>query len=43
MWFFQEKTSGESKESEAFRNQFGARTSEYVEEILKPHFGELVQ
>lgn len=38
-----EKTSGESKESESFRNQFSARTSEYIEEILRPHFGDLIK
>ena len=38
-----EKTSGESQEAEFFRVQFSARTSEYVEEILQPHFGDLIK
>ena len=38
-----EKTSGESQEAEFFRVQFSARTSEYVEEILQPHFGDLTK
>ena len=38
-----EKTNGESHEAEYFRHQFSARISEYVEEILQPHFGELMQ
>ena len=38
-----EKTSGESQEAEYFRVQYSARTSEYVEEILQPHFGDLIK
>ena len=38
-----EKTSGESQEAEYFRVHFSARTSEYVEEILQPHFGDLTK
>lgn len=39
---FSERTSGESKEGEAFRVQFNKRSSEYVEEVLMPHFGDLI-
>ena len=38
-----EKTTGESQEADFFRVQFSARTSEYVEEILQPHFGDLIR
>jgi len=38
-----EKTSGESKEAESFRAQFTARSNEYVEEVLTPHFGDLIE
>jgi len=38
-----EKTNNESHEAEYFRHQFSARISEYVEEILQPHFGELIK
>ena len=38
----QEKTSGESNEAGNFRQQFTSRSNEYVEEILRPHFGELL-
>lgn len=38
-----EKTSGESKEAESFRNHFALRTAEYVEDILQPHFGDVIQ
>ena len=38
-----EKTSGESQEAEYFRVQYSARTTEYVEEILQPHFGDLIK
>ena len=38
-----EKTSGESQEAEYFRVQYSARTSEYVEVILQPHFGDLIK
>ena len=38
-----EKTNNESHEAEYFRHQFSSRISEYVEEILQPHFGELIK
>jgi len=37
-----ERTSGESKEAESFRAQFTNRSNEYVEEVLMPHFGDLI-
>lgn len=33
----------ESKDSEDFRSQFSQKTSDYVEEVLAPHFGDLIQ
>ncbi|XP_055839117.1 vacuolar protein sorting-associated protein 52 homolog [Episyrphus balteatus] len=38
-----EHTRDNSKEAEAFREQLNARSSEYVEEILAPHFGGIIQ
>ncbi len=38
-----EKSSGESKDSEDFRSKFSQKTSQYVEETLRPHFGDLIQ
>ncbi|XP_022224489.2 vacuolar protein sorting-associated protein 52 homolog [Drosophila obscura] len=38
-----EHTRDNSKEAEAFREQLNARSNEYVEEILAPHFGGLIQ
>ena len=38
-----EKSSGESKDAEDFRLKFTQKTSEYVEETLNPHFGDLIQ
>merc|ERR1712142_251054 len=38
-----EKTNGESKEAESFRTQFNTRSNEYVEEVLTPHFGDLIE
>lgn len=41
--FFQERTRENSKEGECFRELLTSRSSEYVEEILSPHFGGLMQ
>ncbi|XP_023936642.2 vacuolar protein sorting-associated protein 52 homolog [Bicyclus anynana] len=38
-----ERTRDNTKEAESFREQLQARSTEYVEEILSPHFGELMQ
>lgn len=38
-----EHTRDNSKEAEAFREQLTARSAEYVEEILAPHFGGIIQ
>ncbi|KAH8357318.1 hypothetical protein KR200_000646 [Drosophila serrata] len=38
-----EHTRDNSKEAEAFREQLNARSAEYVEEILAPHFGGIIQ
>lgn len=38
-----ERTRDNSKEAEAFREQLNSRSSEYVEEILSPHFGGIIQ
>lgn len=38
-----ERTRDNSKEAESFREQLNARSSEYVEEILAPHFGGIIQ
>ncbi|XP_037080746.1 vacuolar protein sorting-associated protein 52 homolog [Pollicipes pollicipes] len=38
-----ERTKDNSKESESFRDLLAVRTAEYVEEILAPHFGGLMQ
>ena len=38
-----EKSSGESRDSEDFRVKFNQRTSDYVEETLSPHFGDLIR
>lgn len=38
-----EHTRDNSKEAEAFREQLSNRSSEYVEEILAPHFGGMIQ
>ncbi|XP_005095273.1 vacuolar protein sorting-associated protein 52 homolog isoform X2 [Aplysia californica] len=37
-----ERTSDDSKEAEMYRDLLAARTQEFVEEILAPHFGGLV-
>lgn len=38
-----EHTRDNSKEAEAFRDQLTARSAEYVEEILAPQFGGIIQ
>ncbi|XP_026292867.1 vacuolar protein sorting-associated protein 52 homolog [Frankliniella occidentalis] len=38
-----ERTRENSKEGECFRELLSSRSSEYVEEILSPHFGGLMQ
>ncbi|KAJ8687723.1 hypothetical protein QAD02_023517 [Eretmocerus hayati] len=38
-----ERTKDNSKEAESFREQLNARSAEYVEEILSPHFGGIIQ
>lgn len=38
-----ERTRDNSKEAEAFRELFKARSNEYVEEILSPYFGGIMQ
>lgn len=38
-----ERTRDNSKEAEAFREQLNARSTEYVDEILAPHFGGIIQ
>lgn len=38
-----ERTRDNSKEAESFREQLNARSTEYVEEILSPHFGGIMQ
>lgn len=37
-----ERTRDNTKEAEAFREQLSARSNEYVEEILSPHFGGII-
>lgn len=38
-----EHTRDNSREAEAFRDQLSSRSAEYVEEILAPHFGGIIQ
>ncbi|XP_014228364.1 vacuolar protein sorting-associated protein 52 homolog [Trichogramma pretiosum] len=38
-----ERTRDNSKEAESFKEQLNARSTEYVEEILSPHFGGIIQ
>ncbi|OXU25315.1 hypothetical protein TSAR_013035 [Trichomalopsis sarcophagae] len=38
-----ERTRDNSKEAESFKEQLNARSAEYVEEILSPHFGGIIQ
>ena len=37
-----ERTTDDSKESESFKELLTARTQEFIEEILIPHFGDLI-
>ncbi|XP_064650085.1 vacuolar protein sorting-associated protein 52 homolog isoform X2 [Lineus longissimus] len=37
-----ERTTDDSKESESFKELLAARTQEFVEEILAPHFGGMI-
>lgn len=38
-----ERTRDNSKEAESFRARLSTKSAEYVEEILSPHFGEIMQ
>lgn len=38
-----ERTRDNSKEAQSFRGRLSAKSAEYVEEILSPHFGEMMQ
>lgn len=38
-----ERTRDNSKEAESFRARLSSKSAEYVEEILSPHFGEMMQ
>lgn len=38
-----ERTRDNTREAESFREQLQARSAEYVEEILSPHFGGMMQ
>ncbi|XP_057322457.1 vacuolar protein sorting-associated protein 52 homolog [Microplitis mediator] len=40
---FMERTRDNCKEAESFKEQLNAKSSEYVEEILSPHFGGIIQ
>lgn len=40
---FMERTRDNSKEAVFFREQLSARSAEYAEEILSPHFGGIMQ
>lgn len=40
--FLQERTTDDSKESESFKELLAARTQEFIEEILTPHFGGMM-
>lgn len=39
----QERTRDNSKEAEIFREKLNAYSSEFVEEVLSPHFGGIIQ
>ncbi len=39
----QEHSHTDSRESDSFKDLLSTRTSEYVEQILQPHFGALVK
>lgn len=38
-----ERTRDNSKEAQSFRARLSSKSAEYVEEILSPHFGEMMQ
>lgn len=38
-----ERTRDNTKEAESFREQLASRSNEYVEEILGPHIGGIIQ
>jgi len=38
----QERTTDDCKESESFKELLTARTQEFIEEILQPHFGGMI-
>jgi len=38
----QERTTDDSKESECLKELLSARTHEYIEEVLQPHFGGMI-
>ena len=38
----QERTTDDSKESECLKQLLSARTHEYIEEVLQPHFGGMI-
>lgn len=40
---FQERIRNNSKEVDTFRNLLETRSVDYVEEILSPHFGGIIQ
>jgi len=42
MTVWQERTTDDSKESECLKELLSARTQEYIEEILQPHFGGMI-
>ena len=42
MFFYQERTAEDSRESDSFRQLLEARTHEFVEEVLMPHFGAMM-
>jgi len=39
---WQERTTDDCKESESFKELLNARSQEFIEEILQPHFGGLI-
>ena len=40
--YLQERTTEDSKESESFKELLTARTHEFIEEVLTPHFGNMI-
>jgi len=39
---WQERTTDDSKESECLKELLSARTHEFIEEVLQPHFGGMI-